>query len=104
MNEYIPLWQSINYVGLAGSSLIVCGACILYHLNYRREFAAIVSAVYFAVSTAAYFLLTVATGLHPVIDIEVVRPWIHVCRSLQLLSQLWLIIVLFARVRSGGNR
>lgn len=104
MSEYIPLWQSINYIGLSGVTLVLCGACVLYHLHYRREFAAIVSAIYFAISSVAYFLLSIATGLRPIIATDAIRPWIQACRSLQLLALLWLLIVLSQRVLRNGDK
>ncbi len=99
MSEYIPLWQSFNYIGLTGAMAVLCGLSVLYYLNYRRVFGAIVAAIYCGISTAAYLLLSAATGLHPLLDLDAIRPWVQVCRSLQLLTLMWLIFITSNMVR-----
>lgn len=98
VTEYIPLWQTINYVGLTGVTLIVSGACLLYHLHYRVEFAAVISAIYFCISSVLYFLIAIATGLHPIVNTASIRPYIQLGRSFQLITLIWLLIVLSRRV------
>lgn len=85
----VALWMSIIYPLLAVTALVLAVLLVLYYFNVRSIRAVLAGSAFLFSEFLAFAILTLTTGLHPMLEFDQLRPWLVGVRWLMLLSLWW---------------
>lgn len=98
------LWQTLIYNGLAVWTFVAATSTILWYINVRREPVTLALAGYLFCQLINITLIALSTGIAPVFDLDVLRPYILASRGLVLVSLHVIVPFVIRRVIQASKQ
>jgi hypothetical protein len=92
-------WQEIVYPSLLLLSVAMAGALLATYYLVDRAPIILALCAYFLAQSVAFFLLVLATGIDPIVDIDRFRSWIIYVRAAMMCILFVCLVLQMERVR-----